>query len=169
MLMTGCGFTPLHGTHFKSEAQKKQSIAIQEELAQVWIGAIPNREGQFLRNALIDRFYQKSYPTNAHYRLSISPISTRTVSLGVTKDDDTTRGQMILSTKITLHSPLQPDSLLTRDLKSITSYNKLGSEFGTIVSEDNARENGLNEIADQIERELSLYFSRLNTDLMQTR
>ena len=50
--------------------------------------------------------------------------------------------------------------VLTRPLLAITSHNVLESEFSTLVTEQSAREAALNDLARQIERQLSLYFSK---------
>jgi LPS-assembly lipoprotein len=42
----------------------------------------------------------------------------------------------------------------------ITSYNVLGNEFATRVTEDNARTNALDELARQAEMHTGLYFRR---------
>ncbi len=153
MILTACGFEPLHGMHARPEA-------VQSQLAQVDIGIIPDQEGQFLRNALIDRFYPTARPTSPRYMLSVATIKEDRVNLDITKSADTTRGQLILTTDLILSDKETHKQLLTRNLRSIISYNKLGSEFATIVSENNARENALNDLARQIELQLNLYFTR---------
>ncbi len=152
--LTACGFEPLHGT------KNNANIAAQAQLAQIDIGIIPDEEGQFLRNALIDRFYQSARPSNPTYALSITPIKESRVNLDITKSADTTRGQLILTTSLKLNDKKTGKALLSRSLRSTISYNKLGSEFATIVSENNARKNALNDLARQIELQLNLYFKR---------
>ena len=153
LLLAACGFTPIHG-------MQANQADTQSKLAQIEIGIIPDQEGQYLRNALIDRFYKNGRPHHPDYALSIKPISESLVDLDITKTADTTRGQMILSTSMLLSHQRTKKTLLKRDLRAIISYNKLGSEFTNIVSENNARENALNELARQIELQLNLYFKR---------
>ena len=124
------------------------------------IGNIPDREGQYLRNALIDRFYRSGRPVNAAYDLDIDRITETLVDLDITKSSDATRGQLKVQTRLKLIGRASGSVVLERDVRSITSYNILGSEFATRVTEDNARTNALDDLARQIEMQLNLYFKR---------
>jgi hypothetical protein len=120
----------------------------------------PLSKGQYLRNELIDRFYRSGRPTNAQFRLSVQPLRESLIDLDITKSADATRGQLRLETTMSLHNVKTNETLLTRKVRSITSYNILASEFSTHVTEESARENALNDLARQIEMQLSLYFKR---------
>ena len=61
---------------------------------------------------------------------------------------------------MTLIERASGEVVLNHDLTSITSYNILGSEFSTRVSEENTRLNALNDLARQIELQASLYLHR---------
>ncbi len=147
--LSACGFTPLYSN--------QKTI---ESLSSIEIDVIPNQEGQFLRNVLIDRFYNNGMPLTSTYKLTIAPLQERRKDLDVTITSDTTRAQMMLSSRLTLTEISTGKTLLQRPLKSITSYNVLGSEFATRVTEKNARENALDNIARQIEKALVLYLGR---------
>jgi LPS-assembly lipoprotein len=136
----------------------KQQVA--QSFDRVIIATIPNREGQYLRNALIDRFYRNGYPSNAAYQLSVSAIHETLTDLDITKQSDTTRAQLRLDTSITLINTVTQETVLQDDLTSVAAYNVLDSQFTTRVSEDNTRKNALDDLARQIETRLALYFSR---------
>ena len=155
LLLTACGFTPMHG---KYSAQNTQIL--QDTLSSIYIENIPDREGQFLRNELIDRFYQNGRPKQPAYKLRIENINETITDLDITKSSDATRAQLRLTTKLSLQDTQTSAIVLRRDLTAITSYNILQSQFTTRVSEQDARENALNELAAQIERQLALYFKR---------
>lgn len=129
-------------------------------MSSIFIENIPNREGQFLKNELIDRFYQKGRPADPAYKLYIQPIQETRNDLDITKNSDATRAQLRLETKLMLQDSQSSKVILRRKLTAITSYNILQSQFTTRVSEQDARENALNDLAIQIERHLSLYFAR---------
>lgn len=152
LLLAACGFQPLYGTAQNTPA------GVETALAQIDIAVIPNREGQYLRNALIDRFYPDARPAIPRYTLEISPVHETLTNLDITKSSDATRGQLKLSTQMTLKDSKTGEGLLSRALVSITSYNILSSEFSTRVSEDNARLNALDDLARQIELQTALYF-----------
>ena len=153
-LLTACGFQPMYGIN------RDTPIGVEEALAQIEIGSIPHREGQYLRNALIDRFYLSGRPVNPVFTLSVTPVQETLVDLDITKSSDATRGQLRLETIMRLRDRKTNEKLLERKLRTITSYNILGSEFATRVSEDNARTNALDDLARQIEHQLNLYFKR---------
>lgn len=151
LLTPACGFSPMHGTAFNG-----QSTAIQSNLSNVNISNIPDREGQYLRNLLIDRFYRDGRPVAANYQLNITRIKESLIDLDITKTADSTRGQLRLTTAITLIDKQSGEEILNRDLHAITSYNILSSEFSTRISEQSARENALGDLARQIEMQVSL-------------
>lgn len=154
LLLTACGFEPLYGGRDAGRA------GAEDILAQIDIANIPDREGQYLRNALIDRFYRHGRPSDPLYTLQISPVRETLTDLDITKSSDATRGQLRLSTHMALIERASGKTVLTRDLTSITSYNILGNEFSTRVSEENTRLNALNDLARQIELQTSLYLRR---------
>lgn len=151
-IVAGCGFEPLHGQSTRTADQNLYN--------QIFIDNIPEREGQILRNELIDRFYTKGRPADPAYILKIDAIEETQTNLDVTATADTTRNQLRLDTKMRLEDRATGALLLERDLISITSYNVLQSQFTTRVSEDNARENVLKDLARQIDIQTGLYFKR---------
>lgn len=154
LLISSCGFRPVYGTAAETQT------GVETYLALTAIANIPDREGQMLRNKLIDRFYREGRPANPRYQLVIDPIRESLVDLDITVRADTTRGQLILSTDMELLD-LQTDKVvLKRDLQATTSYNILAGEFATRVTEENARANAIEDLARQIELQLSLYFNR---------
>lgn len=153
-LMAACGFHPVYGVN------KYTAVGAEEHLAQTYIDGIPNREGQYLRNALIERFYRDGRPVSPAYTLSVSPITESLRDLDITIDSDTTRGQLTLSITMQLIDKETNETLFQRSLRSIASYNIIDSEFANRVSEQNTRENALDDLARQIEQQLALYFKR---------
>ncbi len=156
LLLNACGFQPVYGTNHSGLYQS----SVTENFSRVYIENIPDREGQYLRNALIDRFYKTARPANPEYNLSVSSIQEAKTDLDITKSSDATRAQLRLRITVILTGKNADKPLVTRNLTAITSYNVLKSQFTTRVSEDNARLNALDELARQIEMQLSLYFAR---------
>ena len=154
LTLAACGFEPMYGRNIN------ERTGVENELARVGISNIENREGQYLRNALIDRFYRAGRPARPLYRLSIKPLRETLIDLDITKSSDATRGQLRLETSMQLIDVRTEETVLARDLRTITSYNILGSEFATRVTEENARTNALDDLARQIELQLNLYFKR---------
>lgn len=154
VVLSGCGFHPVYGVN------KHTATGVEAYLESVSIGGIPDREGQYLRNALIDRFYRDGRPRHTRYDLTFSPIRERQRNLDVTIDSDTTRAQLTLLTSLTMSDKQTGDVVLKRNLQSTASYNVLGSEFANRVSEQSTRENILDDLARQIEMQIGLHFKR---------
>jgi LPS-assembly lipoprotein len=156
LTLTACGFQPMYGKN------RYESVGVESHLSLIQIGNIPNREGQYLRNLLIDRFYRNQRPPETLYSLRIDPIRESVIDLDITATSDSTRGQLRMESVMTLIDSRTNAVLLERKISGITSFNILPSEFTNRVSEQNARENVLNDLAGQIERQLNLYFKRDN-------
>ncbi|MGH1374933.1 MAG: LPS assembly lipoprotein LptE [Alphaproteobacteria bacterium] len=156
-VLASCGFQPMYGGYSDASGQEQY---VRSQLTQIHIENIPDREGQFLRNALIDRFYRDARASDPLYRLKISSITESIVDLDITKESDTTRSQLRVTTSMNLIDTQTGESVLGRKLSAISSFNVLGSEFATRVSEKNTRENALNELARQIELQIGLYLRR---------
>lgn len=154
LLVSACGFEPMYGT------SSKQDMALKQGLALVQIDNIPNREGQFLKNALIDRFYSTGRPTNSRYVLSIESLRESIYDLDITVNSDSTRSQLTLETKMVLKDKNTGKVLISRNLSALSSYNIVDSKFATRVSEQNTRENAINDLARQIKLQIALYLER---------
>lgn len=154
MAVSACGFHPVYGVN------KYTPIGAETKFQQIGIENIPNREGQYLRNALIDRLYRDGRPSSTRYTLNITPIRETQRDLDVTIDSDTTRAQLRIDTRMRLTDTQTKETIIERDLSSIASYNVLGSEFTNRVSEQSTRENILDDLARQIEMQLGLYFKK---------
>lgn len=153
LLLSACGFTPMYG----ASGTTRQ---VQTALNDIYVEIIPDREGQYLRNRLIDRFHGAGTPQSPRYRLSLAPLTERRTDLDITKTANTTRAQLRLGTKMTLRDTASGAVLLTRDLTSTASYNVLASQFTTQVSEENTRLNVLDDLARQAEQQIVLYLKR---------
>ena len=150
LTLSSCGFHPVHGK-FSNDAGSTS--------APVSIAIIPDREGQFLRNELIDRLHSDGKPSQTQYRLTIEKIHESDKELAITKSSEATRAQLRLKTRMILTDHTGKDVLL-RDLQAVTSYNVLKSEFATRVAENTARENALRDLARQTETQLNLFLNR---------
>jgi LPS-assembly lipoprotein len=152
LLITACGFSPMYGT--------KNTALVKQNLDQVEISIIPDRSGQYLRNALIDRFYHNGYPAAPLYKLTVQPITETISNFDVTLESEATRQQIKLVTQMSLIDVETNKTILTSPLTAVTSNNILESEFSTLITEQSARDAALNDLTRQIERQLSLYFNK---------
>lgn len=156
MFISACGFTP---TYAVKQETIKQQAAVPQQLNNIDIALIPDREGVYLRNSLIDRFYKNGYPSDARYQLIISPIKENISNFDITVFSEATRRQLKLTTSMRLLDRQTQEPVLQRSLSAVTSNNVLQSEFSTRVTEQSARESALNDLARQIEQHIALYFN----------
>jgi LPS-assembly lipoprotein len=153
-LAAGCGFEPLYGTH--SPAAEAVSAA----LPSIEIASIPDRDGQYLRNLLIDRLNTRGRPADALYLLQLSKLEKNILNLGIQKDATATRAQIQITSHMQLIDKVTGKPVLERDLKTVGAYNLLDDQLATMVSQQNITESILQEMRDDAVQELSLYFRR---------
>lgn len=154
LFFSACGFEPVYGVN------RNVAVGVESKTSAIEISNIPDREGQYLRNALIDRFYRDGRPENPVYVLDVSRPQEKLSKLDITKTADATRSQLRMQAEMILREKSTGNVLLKRNLRTITSYNILNSEFATRVTEDSARTDALDDLARQIEQQLALYFRR---------
>ena len=156
LLLSACGFSPMYG----SAATGKDGVSAKAGLDNVDIALIPDQEGVYLRNILIDHFYQGGYPSSPAYLLTVEKIQEQESDLDITIESEATRKQIRLYANIRLVDKKDGKEVMMRRLTSLTSYNVLGSQFTTRVSKSDAREAALTDLARQIENQVALYFKR---------
>ncbi len=154
--LAACGFQPMYGSHSASMEKSEAGAS----MAEIDIAYIEDREGQFLRNELVDMLHPKGMPQNPRYDLTFSKLEITDRELDLTKSSEATRAQIIAQTTITLIDRETKEAVLSRSLRSVSSYNILPSEFATNVTEKDATENALRDLARQTQLQLSLYFNR---------
>lgn len=152
--LSACGFQPMYGSHAPATKAARES--------RVEIANIPDRDGQRLRNLLIDRLYLDGRPADAPYILAISPLKTDLTNLGIRRDATSTRAMLQISATMTLTERATNAKVLERQIRSVGGYNELDNQFATLVSERSVTDHMLEELSDSITTELALYFTREN-------
>ena len=152
LILSACGFTPVY-------APSMQSGPVQTNMSSIAIDVIPNREGQVVRNHLIDQLHKDGYPTSAKYRLIISPIVENIVEIGIDKDDEASRAQLRERANMQFIRLSDNKIILDKTVRSVSSYNILAGQFTTFVTEQDAREQALRSLAADIVAHLEVYFS----------
>jgi LPS-assembly lipoprotein len=156
LLLSACGFHPMYGDH--------SDAATAANYSNIEIGNIPNRDGQYLRNQLIDRMYLDGRPADTVYALKIAPVKTITTNLGIRRDATATRAMVETDTTIQLVEKTSGKLLLQRDIRATGGYNLLDNQFATIVSRQSVDNHMLEEMAEDIVTELGLYFHRAGSN-----
>lgn len=152
--LSSCGFEPMYG-NLGATAQK----SVEGNYSDIEIANIPNREGQYLRNALIDRLYTEGRPADARYVLEIEPLKRSLTNQAIQKDATYTRSLMEYSTTIRLRDQKAENVVvLERKQRALGSYNLLDNQFATISSRDSLNDHLLDELADSIQLAIALHF-----------
>lgn len=150
LTLGACGFSPLYGT------RGSNAPPVAEALGRVQIANIPNREGQILRNHLIDRMQPHGRPTAPEARLAISLRSSE-VDLGILKDATASRRELTMWADYALED-MEGRTLMKGTATSIVSTSKLAAQYGTLASEEDARRRALREVGEQIVNRVGLYY-----------
>jgi LPS-assembly lipoprotein len=154
LFLSGCGFEPMYGKN----SPGAEAVAV--ALPNIDIGNIPDRDGQYLRNLLIDQLYTQGRPDAAPYTVTFSRLQKTTVDLGIQKDATATRAQIQITTHMELVDKATNKAVLQRDLKTVGAYNLLDDQLATLVSQQSITESILQEMRDDAVTQLSLYFRR---------
>lgn len=153
--LAGCGFKPMYTV-------QKGGDSLSRDFGNIEISNIPDREGQVLRNLLIDRLYTRGRQASTRYVLDMTPVKIKSKNLGIRKTATATFTQIYVSTNLTLTDRFTGEKVLERELTTVNSYNILNSQYATIVSERAAQEQALKEIAENAVTQIALYFNRID-------
>lgn len=147
LIIAACGFRPLYGTAGGVNKDRLERVAI---------GTIPEREGQILRNELLDLF--SSDPDKAsQYRLNVASVNITSTGIGIDRTSEAeTRVQLLVTAPYSL-TRLSDKKIVHRgEARSFVAYNILESQFETITARDDAEHRALSQLAQAIMRETAL-------------
>lgn len=143
ILLSGCGFRPLYGN---TTTLAGGTTA----LDQVMIEDIPGGvSGLNLKNALIDRFYNNGYPDSPPYALTLQ-LHESGRSIIIQKNDTTTRTQLVLNASYKLINRQTREVIDEGRIRSVSAFNNLPSQYTTMVTQADARDMAVRELADKI-------------------
>lgn len=149
--LAACGFRPLHG-------QQDSDASVAAALAAVRIEPLRDRVGQQMHNFLRDRLNPQGQPSAPTYRLRVQ-LTESLSELGVRRDETATRANLRINAEFFLVEHGGGGELFAGRSTSTTSYDILENPFASTVSEEDARERALREVADDIRTRLAIYFS----------
>ncbi|MBE7636089.1 hypothetical protein GUA87_04480 [Sneathiella sp. P13V-1] len=153
LFMAGaCGFQPLYG-------RTGNNAKVQAQLSQTYVLPIEGRTGQILRNNLLDRVTPTGVPANAQYRLSVQ-LTHKKSGVAIDKTASTNRYNLNLRANYTLTDSTGKIAFYNGVAQSISSYNVVDSDFANLSAEKNAEKRSAIVLAEEIHRQLSVFFSR---------
>lgn len=152
-----CGFRPLYG----EGGATKEDRRILQELPRVFIESLPDRHGQLLRNALMDRLQAKG-AADAAYRLQIQ-LTPQERELLIAKDATAKRGKLVLIADWKLFDISNDAMIASGQAQSSASYNILDAQYATLAARENAYARGVEPLADAVLRDLARAFAKRAT------
>ncbi|MBO6826275.1 MAG: hypothetical protein JJ879_08740 [Sneathiella sp.] len=153
LLMVGaCGFQPLYG-------RTGDNAKVQAQLSQTYVLPIEGRTGQILRNNLLDRVTPTGVPASAAYQLRVV-LESKKAGVAIDSDASTNRINLTLRARYSLLDRTGKTSFYNGVAQSISAYNVVDSDFANLSAEKNAEKRSAIVLAEEIHRQLSVYFSR---------
>lgn len=150
LALAGCGYTPLYGTTAQG--------SVVQDLASVDVSVIPDRSGQQIHNFLRDEINPTGRPAMPRYDLDIELTESRD-ALAIRTDETATRYNLRQIARFQLRDLDTGRIVLTGNSNAVVSYNVLQNDFANVVSENDARERGAREIAEDIRLRMAAYFN----------
>lgn len=155
----GCGFHAVHALPDAAEASAdgRAGANLGGDLTRIRVDPIPNRMGQLVRNALVQRLSPRGEPADPAYHLDIH-LAENYADLGYRRDNYATLSNLTLTATFSL----QTDDLvlLSDTATTIVSFDSLGARYASVVIERDARERAAVQIADDIRSRLAAALQR---------
>ncbi len=154
LLLGGCGFSPVY-------AKNDSAPAMQDKLENVEVGMIADRDGQYLRNALLDHMGSTTAASaGQRYFLRVYNLRQEDLAFGIRKDASATRGDITMTATLELIDTQTNALVLSRPLRARGGYNRMDNLYGAQVTKEDTTERLLDEMAERAVTELTLYFNR---------
>ena len=152
LLVSACTFQPLY---------TENNV---DDLTHVKVATIPEREGQLLRNELIDLFVFNASTSKRTYLLIVEPTYS-TKDIGVRRDATTSRKESIVSAVIKLKDLSTKKIVHTSTLSAQNSY-VVGSRnfFANVITEQEADKQTYRNLAKLIQLDVATYFAKAHAD-----
>ncbi|MBT3358004.1 MAG: hypothetical protein HN403_00070 [Rhodospirillales bacterium] len=148
-MVAACGFQPLY--------VGGKSGPIATELGSIKIDRIADRMGQQLRNELLDKLTPYGQQASAKYGLKVT-VSEGRSGLAVKKSEIATRANLQVNATFFLTDRASARRLFSGTSRSVASFNILSSSFSSLITEKDARDRAIREVASDIQSRLSAYF-----------
>ena len=139
-LLTACGFQPLY-----MPVQETNRVAVPIKIA-----TIQDRDGQVLRNYLVDLLTPEGPPQKPLYILEIALTDVIT-DIGVNKDESTNRKNATTTAALTLRDAKTYKVVYTHTAKAINSFSVISENyFSDLTTEEYAKKEALRLLAEKI-------------------
>ena len=133
---------------------------VQKQLSQIFIQAIPNREGQILREELI--YLMSEYNNNKYliYNLNIK-LTIKEYNIGRDRNNINIRKNKILQAKIVLVKRKSLKKIYTNVINCQNSFIKNNiKNYSSKINKDYNTKKAIKHLAQLIKKDIAIYFSQ---------
>ena len=155
LALSGCGFSPQYGSLNPNQASSGANL-----IAAIQVAPIPDRIGQIMQNALIDRLTPRGVPDAPDYELRLA-LEEEREGFGVEPDREVTRERLRLTARYFLIDLATGEAVVADQARTLVSYDIVQSDFATLVT----REDNLAEAAETLVEDIVARLAR--ADLSQ--
>lgn len=165
LFLGACGFQPLYGDRATATAGPGGAPAA---MAQIDVAVIADREGQILRGLLIEALNPEGRPAVPAYRLTVN-LSVSDGDIGISRDNEIIRAESSGRASFELERlaglvELEPGETdpwpFRRTVRATSSFNIQDDEFSNIVAREGARDEVLQQLANDIRTQIALFLRR---------
>ena len=151
LTLSACGYRPLYG-------EAATNPAVEANMSAVSIAPINDRVGQKMHIELERRLHPRGMAAMTTHSLRVS-LSESSQNVTVARDTSATRADLRLTAKYRLIRNNDNRQVAKGSLFSVVSHNILGSDYATLVASNSARDWAINDIGEQLERRMAIYFT----------
>ena len=155
--LTACGFRPMYG------GGGTATPALQQNLSLVFVETIPERNGQVLRNLLIQQLGFGDDPVAPRYTLNVQ-LAEAINPLGIRKDATSSYGRLTITAKYTLVDATSKKPLLTDTTRAFSGFTIVDSEYAALTAARDARQKVLRQLAETLARRVAVTLSDYETE-----
>jgi LPS-assembly lipoprotein len=146
--LAGCGFHPLYGGQTAGEYDPL--------LASIKVEPIRDRDGQLLELALRERLNPRGVDVQQRYTLGVALTLVRE-DLGIQRNATSTRAEILADADYTING--QGLRIAGRS-HTVSAFNLQNDAWAATVAENDARERAIDQLADAIVTQLTLWARR---------
>ncbi|MGH6975137.1 MAG: LPS assembly lipoprotein LptE [Stellaceae bacterium] len=160
--LAGCGFHPLYGGHTAGEYDPRLAAIKVAPVVSEPIGAGSmehageGREDQLLELALREKLNPRGVTLSTRYTLNVTLIMSRS-DLGIQRNATSTRSEINAQASYVLSGG---GINVTGNSRTVGAFNLQDDAWAATVAENNARQRAIEDLADAIYMQLSLWSQR---------
>lgn len=151
LLLAACGFEPVYG-----ERPTRLGGSMSEAMRSIEIVQVREREGQVLRNRLIDALTPRGPVAAPRYALDVE-LDEDVEGFAFRPDRAVTRERVEVRARMVLTDHETGAAEIDETLSVWTSYDIVQSDFANIAAQRDARARAAEQLADRIVARIALY------------